>query len=112
MIHKIPLELFDQGHQYFSFDVTSSFTNVIFNGTVKIILERIYKEKLVNTELRKNTLKKLIKDCCTTTEFSFHGIICKQKDRISMGLSLSPVLANIIMTELGRVIVEPLNNIW
>ena len=57
MIHKISLELFDQGHQYFSFDVTSSFTNAIFNKTVKIILERIYKEKLVNTELRKNTEK-------------------------------------------------------
>ena len=111
MIHKIPLELFDQGHQYFSFDVTSSFTNVIFNKTVKIILERIYKEKLVNTELRKNTLKKLVKDCSTKTEFSFHGIICKQKDRVSMGSSLSLALANIIMTELGRVIVEQLNNI-
>ena len=35
-------------------------------------------------------------------------IICKQKDGFSMGLSLGPVLLNIIMTELEKLIVEPL----
>ena len=77
------------------------------NKTVNIILERIYKEMLVNTKLRKDTLENLIKACCTKTAFSFNGIILKQKDRVSMGSSLGPVLANIIMTELKRVIVEP-----
>ena len=78
MIHKIPPELFDQGYWYFSFDVTL-FTNIPLKKTVNIILEWIYKEKLVNTKLQKNTLKKLIKDCCTKTVFSFNGIIPKQK---------------------------------
>ena len=63
---------------------------------------------VVNTKLRKNTLKNLIKDCCSKTAFSFNGTIRKQKDGVSMGSSLGPVLANIIMTELERVIVEPL----
>ena len=59
-------------------------------------------------KLRKNTLKKLIKDCCKKNVFSFNGIIRKQKDGVPMGSSLVPTLANIIMMELERVIVEPL----
>ena len=45
MIRNIPPELFDQGYQYFSFDVIS-FTNVPLNKTTNIILEQVYKEKL------------------------------------------------------------------
>ena len=108
MIHKIPPELFDGGYQYFSFGVTSIFTNVPLNKTINIILERIYKENLANAKLRKNALKKLIKGCCTKTAFSFNGIICKQKDEVSMGSSFGSVIANIITTELERAIVEPL----
>ena len=84
------------------FNVISIFTNVPLNKFINIILEQIYKEKLVNTKLRKNTLKKLVKDCCTKTAFSFNGIIRKQKERVSMGSSLSPVVANIIWTELFK----------
>ena len=92
MIHKIPPELLIKGIDIFLFDVTL-FTNAPLNKTVNIILEQIYKEKLVNTKLRKNTLKKLIKDCCTKTAFSFNGIIRKQKGGVSMGSSLGSVLA-------------------
>ena len=34
---------------------------------------RMYKENLVKTNMRKSTLKKLIKDSCTKTAFSFDG---------------------------------------
>ena len=57
-IHSIPPELFDEGYRYISFDVTSLFTNVPLNRTIKIILKRVYEEKLVKTNLK----KKLIKD--------------------------------------------------
>ena len=107
MIHKIPPEFSDQSYRYFSFVVTSLFIDVSLNKTVNI-LERIYKEKLVNRKFWKNTSKKLIKDCCTKTAFSYNGIIRKQKDEVLMGSSLGPVLANIIMMELERVIVETL----
>ena len=111
MIHKIPPECFDQGYQYFSFDVTSSFTKVPLNKTINIIMEKIYREKLVNTQhkVTKVYFKKIDKRLLhKNLAFSFNGIICKRKDRASMGSSLGPVLANIIMTELKRVIVEPL----
>ena len=37
--------------------------------------------------------KKLILDTCTKTAFSFNNnIICKQKDGVSMGSSLGPII--------------------
>ena len=43
MIHKIPLERFDQGYQYFSLEVTSLFTNVLLKKTINIIVGGTYK---------------------------------------------------------------------
>jgi hypothetical protein len=72
---------------------------------VKIILDYIYKDESIVTTLKKRTLKKLILDCCNKTAFSFDGQIYVQKDGVSMGSSLGPVLANIILTEFERLIV-------
>ena len=76
--------------------------------TVDLILKRIYTDKLVSTNLKKRTLKKLILDTCTKTAFSFNNKLYQQKDGVSMGSSLGPVLANIIMTELEDVVIKPL----
>ena len=107
-IHNIPPELFDQGYRYVSFDVTSLFTNVPLNKTVDVILKRVYKDKLIKTNLRKSTLKKLLLDACKKTAFSFNNTIYEQKDGVSMGSSLGPVLANVIMTEFEKYIVDQL----
>ena len=53
-------------------------------------------------------MKILIIYSCTKTVFSFNNKICKQIDRVSMGSPLGPVLANIIMTELEKIIVKDL----
>ena len=98
-IRSMPTELFDESYRYFFFDVTSLFTNVPLNNTINIILHRIYKENIVKTNMRKSTLKKLIKGSCTKTAFSFDGRIYKQIDGVFMGLSLGPVLANVTLTE-------------
>ena len=89
-------------------DVVSLFTNVPLNRTIKIILKRVYEEKLLATKLRRNTLKKLIKDTCMKTAFSCNNKLYKQIDGVSMGSSLGPVLANIIMTELEKIVVSDL----
>ena len=62
----------------------------------------------ISTNLKKRTLKKLILDSCTKTAFSFNNILYQQKDGVSIGSSLGPVLANIIMTELEDVVIKPL----
>ena len=71
-IRSIPLELFEQGYLYYSLDVVSLFTNVPLNRTMKIILKKVYEEKLLATKLRKSTLKKLIKNTCMKTAFSYN----------------------------------------
>lgn len=105
-IHKILIELFDQGYRYFSFEMTLLFTNVPLGKTINVILERLYKDNITDTKLKKSTIKKLIKDYCTKTVFSFNNIIYKQKDDASMGFSLGSVLANVIMAEMEKEIVK------
>ena len=82
--------------------------NVPLKKTIQVILNRVYTEKLITTTLKKRTLKKLIMDTCSKTAFLSGGKIYQQIDGVSMGASLGPVLANIIMTELERVVVDRL----
>ena len=44
------------------------------------------------------------------TAFSYNNKIHKQNDSVSIGSSLGPVLANIIMTELEKIVVSDLIN--
>ena len=63
-IDQIPKELFDISYMYVSFDVESLFTNVPLKKTINIILKRIFNDKLISTNLKKRSLKKLILDAC------------------------------------------------
>ena len=107
-IRSIPPELIEQGYRYYSLDGVSCFTDVPLNRTVKIVLKSVYEEILLATKLRRNALKKLIKDTCMKTAFSCNNKLCKQFDGVSMGVSLGPVLANIMMTELEKIVVSDL----
>ena len=109
-VGKIDFSLLDKGYRLVSFDVVSLFTNVPLKRTINIIVNRIYEEKLIDTKLRKHTLKKLILDCCTKTTFSFNDKLYEQTDGVCMGSSLGPVLANIIMTELEKIVLPNLIN--
>ena len=55
----IPKGVYDNGYNIISFDVVSLFTNVPLGETVDAILERIYKDKVIQTNLKKRALKKL-----------------------------------------------------
>ena len=68
------------------------------------MLKRIYDGKLIHIDIKKNTMHKLIKDTCKKTAFSFENIIYNQIDDVSMGSHFAPVLANIIMTELEKLL--------
>ena len=58
-IQALPSEVFDEGYRFVSFDVTSLFTNIPLNRTIKIILKRLYEDKVIPTKLRKRTMKKI-----------------------------------------------------
>ena len=64
-IREILKALFGEGYQFVSFDVESLFTSVPLNKAINIIVNRIYNNKLLNTNIKKHTMKKLLKDCCT-----------------------------------------------
>ena len=84
----------------------SLFTNVPLQRTINIILDRVYNNKLIATQLKKRTLKKLIKNTCSKTVFSANNKLYQQIDGVSMGSSLAPLLANIIMTEMEKTIIK------
>ena len=105
-IKNIPKELFDCNYKYVSFDAVSLFTNVQLSKSINIILKRVYQDRLIKTNLKKRSLKKLLVDACTKTSFIFNNEIYEQKDGISMGSQLGPVLANTIMTELEEKVIK------
>ena len=72
-INCIPRNLLNEGYKFVSFDVVSLFTNVPLDFTVNVILDRVYNHNVINTNLSKRSLKKLILDSCRKT--IFHLII-------------------------------------
>ena len=75
-------------------------------------LKEYRRKTFLATKLRKSTLKKLIKDTCKKTAFSYNTKVYKQIyiDGVIMVLSLEHVLANIIITELEKRVVSDLIN--
>ena len=74
--------------------------------TIDIILKKFYVEKVMNTTIKKNSMRKLIKDTCKKTVFAFDNEIYKPIDDVSMESPLAPVLANIIMTKLENTVIK------
>ena len=108
-IKKKPKELIrNEEYTLISLNVVSLFTNVALRKTVNIILDHVYDQKPIKTTLSKNILKNLILDTCQKTAFTFNNIIYEQKDGVSMGASLGPVLGNVIMMQCEKVIVDNL----
>ena len=106
--HILPLVQENEEYMFVTLDVVSLFTNIPLCKTVNISLKRVYSEKLINTSLSKCSLKKLTLDTCQKMVLSFNNKLYEQVDGVSMGGSLGPVLANIIMTECEKVIVDKL----
>ena len=71
-----------------------------------LILDRVYNNKLIATQLKKQTLKKLIRNTSSKTVFSANNKLQQQIDGVSMGSSLGPLLANIIMVEMEKTIIK------
>ena len=109
-IKSITSEIFEDGYQFVSFDIESLFTNVPLTKTINIILDRLYQQKLLKTNLKKRMMKKLLLDSCTKIAFSYN-VIYQQCDGVSLGCSLAPVLANIILTEFEKVVMMPFTKI-
>ena len=107
-IGKIKSQKIEQNYSMVSFDVTALFTNVPLDFTINLILDKIYKEKIIKTNLARKDLEKLLNLCTKEMHFSFNNQIYKQINGVAMGSPLGPVLANIFMVELEKKLVPNL----
>ena len=101
-------EKIPKDHQVVSLDVKSLFTNVPLEKTIHIILRRIYHDKEININITKKDMRDLLLLCTKNVHFTFEGKIYIQIDGVAMGSSLAPVLADIFMVELERIVVPTL----
>ena len=92
------------GYKMVSFDVTSSFTNILLDKTIEITLKRVYKKKEITNTTPKRKMKELLYLCTKNVHFSFNNEISIQNHGVAMGSPLGPVVANIFMVELKRTI--------
>ena len=107
-VENIKKEHIPNDHLLVSFDVKSLFTNVPLDETIKIILNRIYDKNEISTDITKSEMKELLNLCTKCVHFTFDGNIYVQNDGVAMGSPLGPVLANIFMVELERLVIPTL----
>ena len=91
-----------------SFDVKSLFTNVPLEETIDIILNKIYDQKKIETNISQNVMKYLLYLCTKHVRFTYDGKTYIQIDGVAMGSPLGPLLANIFMIPLEEAILPPI----
>ena len=80
-----------------SFDVSSLFTNVPLDETIKISSEALYDNSDLQPLIPKDVFVELMKRATSSVEFSFNNTMYKQTDGVAAGSSLGPALANLFV---------------
>ena len=103
------------GYHIVCFDVKSLFTNVPLEYTIGLVLERIYNKGELVANIARLEMKEMLLLCTKKVHFSYNQDIYIQKNGVSMGSPLDPVLAGIFLVNLERSLVPKLNvyhNFW
>ena len=79
-----------------SFDVTSLFTNIPLQETIKLAVNLII-EKCPDNKFSREQLTKLFEFATLRTNFLFEGEMYDQMDGVAMGSPFAPILANLFM---------------
>ena len=99
-ITRLKTERISKRFKKISFNVKSLFTNVPLEETVDTILNKIYVEKKIETNIYRNIMKDLLYLCMKHVPFTYGGKIYIQIDGVAIGLPLDPLLGNIFMISL------------
>ena len=98
-------------HVMVSFDVVSMFTNIPIELVLQLIDEK-YNDIAQFTTLNKKQLLDVITFICESCYFTYENQIYRQKNGLAMGMSLSPLLADVVLNRLLEVVLQQLNNVW
>ena len=85
-ITRLKTERISKRFKKISFNVKSLFTNVPLEETVDTILNKIYVEKKIETNIYRNIMKDLLYLCTKHVPFTYGGKIYIQIDGVAMGL--------------------------
>ena len=80
-----------------SFDVSSLFTNVSFDETIKVCSDALYDDSDLQPLISKDVFVESMKSATSSVEFNFNNIMYKQTDGVAIGSPLGPDLENIFV---------------
>ena len=80
-----------------SFDISSLFTDLHLNETIKICADALYRRELNSPPFPEEVFIELMETATRSVEFSFNNERYQQKDGVAMGCPLGPALANIFV---------------
>jgi len=80
-----------------SFDIVSLYTQIPLNEALEICIEKVFHNSELVQGLNKQQFKQALEIATKEGFFLFDGQIYKQKDGLSMGSPLAPVLANMFL---------------
>ena len=71
--------------------------------TIKICCASLYKNQELLSNISRNQFEKLVKAALCNNYFLFDGIVYQQVDRVAMGSSVGPSLANAFMAHYEQI---------
>ena len=80
-----------------SLDVDSLFTNIPLDEAINICTNTLYSEQNVIEDINKEEFRNLLSLPTKESYFIFNEVLYKQEDRVVMGSSLGPTLANVFL---------------
>ena len=86
-----------------SLDFESLSTNILFEETIKICYDSLYKNQELLSNINKNQFEKPLRTALCSNYFLFHVIVYQQVDGGSLGPPLSPSLANALLAHYEQI---------
>ena len=80
-----------------SLDAESLFTNISLKETTNNYVSDLHNKNLYNEKFNKPDLFKLLETATSESSIIFYFLLYKQIDRVPMGSSLGPTLANVFL---------------